>query len=58
MQNNQITWIVAVCGGRGPNVWDSEFEVEAGDIREAVTLAERKIADLHDCAITGISQKD
>ena len=38
-------YIVAIAGGLGPDVWDSEFTVEAENIRQALDKAEPLAAE-------------
>lgn len=40
-----VKWIVVIAGGRGPDTWDSEFEVEAEDFSGAYEQANMKVVD-------------
>lgn len=40
-----VSYLVAYGGGLGPDVWDGEMTVQAENIREAITIAERRIND-------------
>lgn len=52
----KLKYLALVCGGIGPDVWDSEFEVEAENMLEAVKLIYKDKP--HDSDIIEIEQVD
>ncbi len=52
-----MKYIGLICGGRGPDVWDKEVEVEAENIRQALDEIEKHFLE-YDSAVVSIEQKD
>lgn len=62
MGEQLFKYLVTVCGGTGPDVWDNEFTVTALNIFEALSFAKKQCGDDHrmpsDWWITSIAQED